>query len=73
MITRLSKSDFLKSKLNGLDVTFVWAKELRMLIEERDELLEANTMLKMENIRLQDELDNIKKMMETSTFVRLYA
>jgi uncharacterized coiled-coil DUF342 family protein len=73
MIKRLSKADFIRSKVTGVDVAFVWAKDLQELIEERDELKSDNTLLRMKIHKIEQELTQVKGTMNTALFVDLRA
>lgn len=69
----LDRDQLRHSKAPNFSVSFVWTKELQKLVKENDSLLEQNTALKTQVHRLEEELAQLKGVMEYSSFVRLYA
>jgi hypothetical protein len=69
----LSKIDLLKSKFGNNDVSIVWSSDLKKMVKENEDLHSENTLLKMQILKMEEEIDTLKNIQDCTTFVRLYA
>ena len=63
----LSASELVMSKVNGFEVSCVWSKELKELIEERDRLKMERVSLMARVMELEAQLNAVKDF----TFINL--
>lgn len=69
----LDRDQLRNYKASKFGVSFLWTKDLQRLVKEHDDLLEQNLNLKTQVCKLEEEIAQLKGIMDCASFVRLYA